>query len=75
MMFEAAGVQVATVDTVGILTLNRPRSIKSLTHSMVRILHAVLTAWADDPDITAVFLQGAGDRGLCAGGDIVGDLP
>lgn len=60
-----------TDGTVGFLTLNRPRAINALTHSMVTELHRVLRAWADDPDITAVVLDGAGERGLCAGGDIV----
>jgi enoyl-CoA hydratase len=29
-----------------------------------------LRAWASDPDVGAVLLDGAGDRGFCAGGDI-----
>jgi enoyl-CoA hydratase len=57
--------------TVGFVTLNRPKAINSLTHSMVNRLSAVLTAWAGDPNVTEVVLEGAGERGLCAGGDIV----
>ena len=57
--------------SVGRVTLNRPKAINALTHGMVTELHNVLTAWADDPTITAVVLDGAGERGLCAGGDIV----
>ena len=30
-----------------------------------------LTAWADDDGVATVLVRGAGDRGLCAGGDIV----
>ena len=30
-----------------------------------------LTLWADDDAVAAVLVRGAGDRGLCAGGDIV----
>jgi enoyl-CoA hydratase len=37
---------------------------------MVRILDATLAAWAEDPGIDTVVLSGAGERGLCAGGDI-----
>jgi enoyl-CoA hydratase len=56
---------------IGYLTLNRPKAINSLNQSMVDGLRAVLTEWAQDSDIGAVVLSGAGDRGLCAGGDVV----
>ncbi|MCX2934772.1 enoyl-CoA hydratase/isomerase family protein [Mycobacterium sp. CVI_P3] len=56
---------------VGFLTLNRPKAINSLTHNMVTIIAAALTGWADDDDVRAVVLAGAGERGLCAGGDVV----
>lgn len=56
---------------VGHLTLNRPKAINSLTHPMVTEIAAALTAWESDDDVRAVVVSGAGDRGLCAGGDIV----
>jgi enoyl-CoA hydratase len=56
---------------VGFLTLNRPKAINSLTHTMVTIIARTLTEWADDDAVRAVVLAGAGDRGLCAGGDVV----
>jgi enoyl-CoA hydratase len=56
---------------VGFLTLNRPKAINSLTHSMVSELHKTLIAWEHDDAVQAVVLSGAGERGLCAGGDIV----
>jgi enoyl-CoA hydratase len=56
---------------VGFLTLNRPKAINSLTHSMVSELHKTLMAWERDDAVQAVVLSGAGERGLCAGGDIV----
>jgi enoyl-CoA hydratase len=56
---------------VGLITLNRPKAINSLTHSMVRAMTPVLARWQDDDDIRAVVVDGAGERGLCAGGDIV----
>jgi enoyl-CoA hydratase len=57
--------------SVGFLTLNRPKAINSLTHSMVGEMHKVLTAWEQDDAVQAVVVEGAGDRGLCAGGDLV----
>jgi len=56
---------------IGFLTLNRPKAINSLTHNMVSIIAEALTAWADDDSVKAVILAGAGERGLCAGGDVV----
>ncbi|MFI2780353.1 enoyl-CoA hydratase/isomerase family protein [Streptomyces sp. ALB3] len=52
------------------ITLNRPRALNALTHSMVRGLDEALTLAAGDDAVTAVVIQGAGGRGLCAGGDI-----
>jgi enoyl-CoA hydratase len=56
---------------VGFVTLNRPKAINSLNQAMVDGLRAVLTAWEHDDAISAVVLSGAGERGLCAGGDVV----
>lgn len=55
----------------GVLTLNRPRAINALTHNMVRLIDAALTDWENDPEVETIVLTGAGERGLCAGGDIV----
>ncbi|MDW4915994.1 enoyl-CoA hydratase/isomerase family protein [Streptomyces californicus] len=52
------------------LTLNRPRALNALSHTMVRILDEALTRAEQDAAIVSVLLTGAGDRGLCAGGDI-----
>ena len=63
---------LARVDgRVGFITLNRPRAINSLTHAMVTAMDAVLHDWADDDAVDAVVVTGAGERGLCAGGDVV----
>ncbi|WP_275462545.1 enoyl-CoA hydratase/isomerase family protein [Streptomyces noursei] len=52
------------------ITLNRPRAVNALTHPMVDRIDAALTACEADPAVAAVVLTGAGERGLCAGGDI-----
>jgi len=56
---------------VGFLTLHRPKAINSLTQTMVTAMDAALTAWATDDAVKTVVVSGAGDRGLCAGGDVV----
>ncbi|MFD8144694.1 enoyl-CoA hydratase/isomerase family protein [Streptomyces sp. NPDC059708] len=52
------------------LTLNRPKALNALSHPMVLRIEQALTAWAADPAVGMVVIRGAGDRGLCAGGDI-----
>ncbi|MET8983455.1 enoyl-CoA hydratase/isomerase family protein [Streptomyces sp. NPDC004539] len=52
------------------ITLNRPEVLNSLTHSMVLRIDEALTAWEHDPAVRTVVLTGAGERALCAGGDI-----
>lgn len=56
---------------LGLVTLNRPRTVNALTSVMVASILEQLRAWAVDDDISTVLVRGAGERGLCAGGDIV----
>lgn len=56
---------------VGLLTLNRPKAINSLTYDMIAAMSAVLAEWEADDAVRVVVLSGAGERGLCAGGDVV----
>ena len=68
---ESDEVLTRIAGNVGLITLNRPKAINSLNQPMVDALSAVLTDWADDDAVGAVVLSGAGERGLCAGGDVV----
>ncbi len=52
------------------VTLNRPAVINALNHRMVLRLDEALRGFAADPEVSAVLVAGAGERGLCAGGDI-----
>jgi len=56
---------------LGRILLNRPRAMNALTFGMVTAMAAQLRQWRDDREIETVLITGAGDRGLCAGGDIV----
>ena len=55
---------------LGRIMLNRPKVINALTSQMVASVLAQLQDWAHDDTVAAVAIQGAGERGLCAGGDI-----
>jgi enoyl-CoA hydratase len=54
----------------GRITMNRPKALNALTHAMVGRIREALVAWKEDPAIGLVLLDGAGERGLCAGGDV-----
>ena len=55
---------------IGLITLNRPRARNALTTPMVLAMGEQLRAWEADPGVRAVLIRGAGDHGLCAGGDV-----
>src|SRR6187431_1650172 len=54
----------------GRITMNRPAALNALTYPMVGRIWEALTAWQDDPAVGLVLLDGAGERALCAGGDV-----
>jgi enoyl-CoA hydratase/carnithine racemase len=54
----------------GIIRLNRPKAINAVTLEMFRDIDKALDEFESDPAIGLILLEGAGDRGLCAGGDI-----
>src|SRR5476651_1109828 len=55
---------------IGHLTLNRPAGLNAIDLPMVRALQRQLDDWAQDDNIHAVVLRGAGEKAFCAGGDI-----
>ncbi|GAA2910788.1 3-hydroxyisobutyryl-CoA hydrolase [Microbacterium keratanolyticum] len=56
--------------SLGRITLNRPEALNALDIGMIRALRDALDAWRDDTDVQLVYIDGAGERGLCAGGDV-----
>ncbi len=56
--------------TTGIITLDRPSALNSLTLDMVRAMTAALRGWRDDPRVQSVLVKASSDRAYCAGGDI-----
>ncbi|OKJ16043.1 enoyl-CoA hydratase/isomerase family protein [Kitasatospora sp. CB01950] len=63
-------VLIERIGRTGRITLNRPRALNSLTLGMLQTVREALDDWVEDDRVTAVLLTGAGERGLCAGGDI-----
>jgi enoyl-CoA hydratase len=68
---ENEDILVSVENGVGLVTLNRPKAINSLNYDMVTGLASALDEWEHDDAVHTVLLTGAGERGLCAGGDVV----
>jgi enoyl-CoA hydratase len=58
--------------SAGIIRLNRPKAINAMTLEMSIGIDKALDQFEVDPAVALVLLEGAGERGLCAGGDIRG---
>jgi len=56
--------------SVGVIRLNRPKAINAVTLEMFHDIDKALDAFEADPAVAVIVLEGAGERGLCAGGDI-----
>ncbi|MDA8524622.1 enoyl-CoA hydratase/isomerase family protein [Alphaproteobacteria bacterium] len=54
----------------GVITLNRPEALNALTLNMVRLMKPVLADWAVNDAVAHIVIEGAGEKGFCAGGDI-----
>jgi enoyl-CoA hydratase/carnithine racemase len=55
---------------LGRITLNVAATLNSLNLEMVDLLQSQLDAWRDDDNIAAIFIEGAGEKAFCAGGDV-----
>ncbi len=51
--------------------LNSEATLNALSLEMIDSLYEGLTLWQKDPEIKFVFLDAAGEKAFCAGGDIV----
>jgi Enoyl-CoA hydratase/carnithine racemase len=67
---DEAPVLVTREGSLGVITLNRPKALNSLNLAMVRAMEAAFDEFEADRAISAILIRGAGERGLCAGGDI-----
>lgn len=56
---------------LGFVRLNAERSLNALGQAMIDALRLQLTAWAQDPVLACVVLEGRGPKAFCAGGDLM----
>ncbi len=55
---------------IGVVTLNRPRSLNGLTLEICQEISLRLKQWENDRSIAFVVFKGAGEKAFCAGGDV-----
>lgn len=70
VVLQDGDVIVRASGTLRRLTLNRPQAFNALTLDMAATMMRFLRAWAADDAAGAILIDGAGDRGLCSGGDL-----
>ena len=63
VLFEQKG-------SVGFVTLNSEKTLNALTLEMVELMLAQLQSWQGDDSVKLIFMQGAGEKAFCAGGDV-----
>ncbi len=56
---------------IGFIEINRPEKLNALSHELLLNLKVGLSEMIEDPKIQVIVFTGAGDRGFCAGGDVV----
>ncbi|XP_068926324.1 3-hydroxyisobutyryl-CoA hydrolase, mitochondrial isoform X4 [Petaurus breviceps papuanus] len=54
----------------GVITLNRPKTLNSLTLSMIQQIYTQLKKWEQEPETSLIIIKGAGEKAFCAGGDV-----
>ncbi|XP_033086743.1 3-hydroxyisobutyryl-CoA hydrolase, mitochondrial isoform X2 [Trachypithecus francoisi] len=66
----AADVLLEKKGCAGVITLNRPKILNTLTLNMIRQIYSQLKKWEQDPETFLIIIKGAGEKAFCAGGDI-----
>ncbi|RZI81761.1 MAG: enoyl-CoA hydratase/isomerase family protein [Rubrivivax sp.] len=71
MSDDQGAVHCEYINHVALITLDRPRALNALSHTMVLRLLELLDKAEADTDVRAVAIRGAGPKAFCAGGDVI----
>lgn len=69
---EESPVLAMTEGRVGVLALNRPKKLHTLTEGIIEGVQGSLQTWRDDPAVQCVVMRSEpwGGKAFCAGGDV-----
>ena len=62
--------RAANGSRIGVARLNAEKTLNALSLEMIDLLTERLAAWADDPGVALVVLEGAGNKAFSAGADL-----
>jgi len=57
-------------DHIGLLTLNRPKTVNALNQAMIEELEGIFDDLASDDTVRVLIITGAGEKGFCSGMDM-----
>ncbi len=55
---------------IGRITLNSPKTLNALNLEIILLVQEILHGFEKDPKVALVFIEGAGEKAFCAGGDV-----
>ena len=64
-------VTLEIVGSKGLITINRPKVLNTLTIDMIRKIYSTVRSWEEDAKTDVIVIQGAGEKAFCAGADLV----
>ena len=67
---EESSVRYERDGAVGVLTLNRPKALNSMTVEMLETIGRLLDEIETDPDTRVLVLTGAGEKAFCVGAEL-----
>lgn len=62
--------RAANGSRIGVARLNVEKALNALSLPMIDLLYERMVAWAADPGVALVMLEGAGEKAFCAGADL-----
>lgn len=70
-LVEFSSLPFASHFKLGCIRLNSARTLNALSLEMIEAIFQQLHAWQEDPYVVAVLIEGDGNKGFCAGGNVV----
>ena len=65
-----AEVTTVVAGHIGVIELNRPKALNSLSVEMIRLIREAIDKWADDDWIQFIVIKSSSEKAFCAGGDV-----